>query len=179
MAAKADEWCSAFERRVEALTKLATTLCELIVAAMMLLITAEVISRDVFDFSFQITEEVSGYLLVGIIFLAANVALRDGALFRVEFLYSRLSSRIQPFFRLAFDMMSLAAAVVLEYSLIFLLISSYVRGDRSDSYLAAPLYMPQIVMPVGFALLILLLLSAIARDLLDIRNVVSKPSGAK
>jgi TRAP-type C4-dicarboxylate transport system permease small subunit len=139
-------------------------LCEIVLVGMMVLITLEVIFRDFFNFSFQFTDEVSGYLLVAITFLSISVSLRDGALFRVEFLYHRLVPRSRHLAQFLFDLLSLAFGVILDYQLFRHVMSTWERNMVAPTLLATPLYIPQIVMPVGVSLMILVLLGEIGQD---------------
>src|SRR3984893_19260962 len=67
------------------------TICALFLVASIVLIAAEAIARNVFATSFQITDEVCGYLLVALTFLSMSVAESHGAFHRVELVQTRLS----------------------------------------------------------------------------------------
>ena len=67
------------------------TICALFLIVTIVLIAAEAIARNVFATSFQITDEVGGYLLVALTFLSMSVAEAHGAFHRVELVQSRLS----------------------------------------------------------------------------------------
>jgi hypothetical protein len=67
------------------------TICALFLVASIVLIAAEAIARNVFATSFQITDEVCGYLLVALTFLSMSVAEAHGAFHRVELVQTRLS----------------------------------------------------------------------------------------
>jgi TRAP-type transport system small permease protein len=153
------------ERMFARLILVQKRLCGLLIVVMVLLIIAEVVCRNVFNFSLQITHEVAGYLLVAVTFLGIGVSLHDRALFRVEFLFSRLPARGQHILQLVFDLLALGFGVILDYQLVRLVVSSYTRGVREATILATPLYIPQIVMPVGVSLMIVVLLAHIWGDL--------------
>ena len=135
--------------------------CEFLIVAMALLITAEVVSRELFDYSLQVTHEIAGYLLVAVAFLSIGVSLHDRALFRVEILFGRLPKRGQDILQLVFDLLALGFGLLLEYHLIQLVLSSYSRGFKEATILATPLYLPQLVMPVGVGFMIVVLLAQI------------------
>lgn len=161
------------EKIMDKIVEATRVVCEVLVTVMMLLITSEVILRSAFNFSLQISDEISGYLLVGLTFLAVTIALQEGALFRVEFFFDRLPMRIQGVFRLGFDVLSLTVAAVLEYELVFLVITSFTRENKSLSLIATPLYIPQLVMPIGMAILLLMFLASIVKDVRDIVKSIS------
>lgn len=177
MAEQGETPTGALEALAQRVVEATRIICEVLVSAMMLLISAEVISRSAFNYSFQVSDELAAYLLVGITFLAVSVALQEQALFRVEFFFERLAPRLRPFFSLAFDVCSLIVAAVLEYELVQLVVSSFVRDNRSLSLLATPLYIPQLVMPLGMAVMMLMFLAAIVRDLGDAAKALSGGSG--
>lgn len=158
---RANILCSAIERVFARLIFIQKRLCEMLIIAMVLVIAAEVVCRGFFNFSLQIAHEVAGYLLVAATFLGIGISLHDRALFRVEFLYSRLPARGQHGLQLVFDLLALGFGVVLDQQLIRLVMSSYARGVREATILATPLYVPQIVMPVGVSLMIIVLLAHI------------------
>jgi TRAP-type C4-dicarboxylate transport system permease small subunit len=142
--------------------------CELLLVGMVVLIATEVLARQLFQHSLQLTDEVAGYLLVAVAFLGMGVSLHDKALFRVEFVQARLAGRPQRLLQIGFDLVALGVGIVLEHQLIRLVVSSYTRGFREATLLATPLYLPQIVMPVGVGLMIAVLLAQIAVGLRDL-----------
>src|SRR5665647_2052131 len=58
--------------------------CSLFLIAMIVLIGAEAIARNVFGTSLQVTDEIGGYLLVAMTFISMSVAEAHGAFHRVE-----------------------------------------------------------------------------------------------
>ncbi len=120
---------------------------------MMVLMCAEIAARLFFKTSIQISEEYSGYLFTWVSMGGFLYAQRSDRFLRVDALRNILSVRT----RAAIDgLASLAGAIL---SLILLeatwdtFYSSIVFETTSMQYSETPLYLPQIVMPVGFALL--------------------------
>ncbi|BBK33989.1 TRAP-type C4-dicarboxylate transport system permease small subunit [Stella humosa] len=137
---------------------------ELSLVAMMVLITLEVICRSFLGFSLTIVDETCGYLVVALLFLGMSYSLREQALLRVEFIINALPSRARAWIELLFDVASLGFAVVILYQMGRLAISSWQRGMVAPTLMETPIYLPQLVMPVGALLLLLGLLAEIARD---------------
>jgi TRAP-type C4-dicarboxylate transport system permease small subunit len=81
------------------------TACSLFLLAMIALIGAEAIARNLFGTSLQITDEVGGYLLVAVTFLSMSVAEAHGAFHRVEFVQMRLSRSARIISQINFDLM--------------------------------------------------------------------------
>ena len=156
---------SSLKRRLEPLVSAGGIACEAALVIMMLLITAEVAVRSLFNYSLQFTDELSGYLLVAVTFLGISISLKEGAVFRVDFLYRRLAARVRTALELVFQILSLIFAVLLDYQVIRLVVSSYERDVTAPTLLATPLYVPQIVMPVGVTMMVFLLFAGICEHL--------------
>jgi TRAP-type transport system small permease protein len=142
-----------------------TLLCELVVAWMVLVISAEVICRQIFGFSLQITYEIAGYLLAALTYLGLGISLHGGGLFRVDFVYRLIPRRPRQVLQLFYNLISLIFSVILDYQLFRLVISSYTGGYVEPTLLATPLYIPQLVLPIGVTLMVVVLLAEIRDDL--------------
>jgi TRAP-type C4-dicarboxylate transport system permease small subunit len=136
-------------------------ICSLFLLAMIVMIGAEAIARNMFGTSLQITDEVGGYLLVALTFLSMSVAEAHGGFHRVEFVQMRLSPRMRIVSQIAFELVSLAASALVTWQLIRLALNSYRSEDVAPTPLATPLWMPQTSMGVGMALLCLALVRTI------------------
>src|ERR1700761_2330919 len=99
--------------------------CSLFLLAMIAMIGAEAIARNVFGTSLQITDEVGGYLLVALTFLSMSVAEAYGGFHRVEFVQMRLSPRMRIVSQIVYEIISLAASALVTWQLIRLAINSY------------------------------------------------------
>jgi TRAP-type C4-dicarboxylate transport system permease small subunit len=141
--------------------RLSEAVCSLFLLATIGLIFTEVIARNVFHTSLQISDEVVGYLLVTITFLSMPVAEAHGAFHRVELLQMRLSRRGQLISQTVFDLLSLAASVAVTWQLTRLAMNSWRSGDVAATLLQTPLWLPQSAMGLGMALLCLALLRSI------------------
>ena len=137
------------------------TVCSLFLLAMIVMIGAEAIARNVLHTSLQITDEVGGYLLVALTFLSMSVAEAHGGFHRVEFVQMRLSPRMRLVSQIVFELMSLAASALVTWQLIRLAMNSYRAEDVAPTPLATPLWMPQTAMGIGMALLCLALVRTI------------------
>ncbi|MET0677878.1 MAG: TRAP transporter small permease [Bradyrhizobium sp.] len=128
-------------------------LCAIFLVAMIVLIGAEAIARNVFHTSLQVTDEVGGYLLVALTFLSMPVAEAHGAFHRVELIQSRLTPSGRIISQIAFDLMSLVASGLITWQLTRLTLNSLRAEDVAPTPLQTPLWMPQATMAIGMALL--------------------------
>lgn len=137
------------------------TLCALFLLAMIGLIGAEAIARNVFATSLQVTDEIGGYLLVALTFLSMSVAEAHGAFHRVELLQARLRFPARMVTQIGFDLLSLAACALVTWQLTRLTINSWRSEDVAPTPLQTPLWLPQSAMAIGMALLCLALIRTI------------------
>src|SRR3954451_24063667 len=73
----------------------ATWLSAVAILAMAGITAAEVIARSFFDVSFELSDELGGYLLVAAVFLGLGPAIAGGAMLRVEMVEQRLPAAIR------------------------------------------------------------------------------------
>ena len=144
--------------------------CSLFLLAMISMIGAEAIARNVFGTSLQITDEVGGYLLVALTFLSMSVAESHGAFHRVELVQMRLSLAARIVSQIIFDLMALAASVLVTWQLIRLALNSWRAEDVAPTPLATPLWLPQSSMGLGMALLCLALVRSMAAKVRYLRG---------
>jgi TRAP-type C4-dicarboxylate transport system permease small subunit len=136
-------------------------LCSLFLMAMIVLIAAEAIARNVFATSLQVTDEVGGYLLVAMTFLSMSVAEAHGAFHRVELIQARVGEKLRMISQIVFDLMSLGASALVTWQLTRLTLNSWHAEDVAPTPLQTPLWLPQSTMAIGMALLCFALLRTI------------------
>jgi TRAP-type C4-dicarboxylate transport system permease small subunit len=146
-------------------------LCEAAIAIMLVVIGLDVFTRAVFNYSFEVSDEIGGYMLVLITFISLSVCQIDGAFHHVEFVQARLSPSGRAVSRLLFDLISLAAGIILLWQTVRLEISSWHSGDTAPTYLATPLWLPRIVMLIGILALCLSLVRTVVLHTRRLRNL--------
>ena len=143
----------------------AEALSSLALVAMILLIGLEAVVRDLFGpLRYEVVDEIGGYLLVMVTFLGMSVAESHGAFHRVELVQARMGPRARLALQIVFDACALAASVLVTWQLARLAINAWNSGDVAPTPLQTPLWLPQMFMGIGMALLcIALLRSALAK----------------
>jgi TRAP-type C4-dicarboxylate transport system permease small subunit len=124
-------------------------LCGIAIIAMGAIVILEIVTRNLFGFSFEISEELGGYIIVGIAFLSLPVCQVYRAYHHVQFLQARLSKRQRALSHLIFDALSLLFCMVLLWQLTRFVAASYRSEDSAPTLLGTPLWIPQAVMPIG------------------------------
>ncbi|MEO9190375.1 MAG: TRAP transporter small permease [Acetobacteraceae bacterium] len=123
--------------------------CEIGMVAMGGVVLVEIVTRNLLGFSFQVSDEIGGYIIVGLTFLSLPVCQARRAYHHVMFLQARLPPRARAALNLLFDLLSLGFCAILVWELSVQVVETYQSGDIAPTQLATPLWIPQVVMPVG------------------------------
>lgn len=140
----------------------------LAIVALVVIVTAEVITRNLFGFSLLIADEYAGYLGLAITFLGIPFALDEGALLRVDAVIEKLRGRPRAALEVLFGLLSTAVAAVITWQVWRLVSRSYERGTFAPTPAETPLWIPQSVMLIGGALLTLVAVAGTLRSLREL-----------
>ena len=124
-------------------------ICEIGIVAMAVIVLVEIITRNLFGFSFEASEELGGYIIVGISFLSLPVCQVYRSYHHVQFVQTRLSPRMRAAAHVLFDFLSLGFCLLLVWQLTRFVLQSYRSEDVAMTLLATPLWIPQALMPIG------------------------------
>jgi TRAP-type C4-dicarboxylate transport system permease small subunit len=163
------------ESIVERACKLA---CVAALIVMLVVIGVDILTRSLFNFSFEISDELGGYMLVVITFVSLPVCQINDSFHHVELVQSRLSPFARAVSHVIFDLLSLTFCVLLLWHLTRFELSSFRFGDRAPTYLATPLWIPQIAMTLGAAALCFSMVRTLAADVARLRAFGKTPEGA-
>jgi len=139
------------EGPVERLCKYAS---EAALIIMLLVIGVDIFTRYLLNLSFEIADELGGYMLVVMTFVSLSVCQANNAFHQVELVQARLSPRGRALSGAIFDVLSFAFACLLLWQLVKLELSSYSFGERAPTYLETPLWIPRLAMAIGVAALL-------------------------
>ena len=138
------------EGPVERLCKWAS---EAALIIMLVVIGADIFTRYLLNFSFEVADELGGYMLVVMTFVSLSVCQVNGAFHQVELVQARLTPRGRALSAAIFDVLSFGFAAILLWHFIRLEFSSYRFGERAPTYLETPLWIPRLAMAIGVAAL--------------------------
>ena len=156
------------ESIVERACKLA---CVAAVIVMLVVIGVDILTRSLFNFSFEISDELGS-------FVSLPVCQISDSFHHVELIQSRLSPFGRAVSHVIFDVLSLAFCVLLLWQLTRFELSSFRFGDRAPTYLATPLWIPQIAMMLGAAALCFSMVRTLAADVARLRAFGKTTEGA-
>jgi TRAP-type C4-dicarboxylate transport system permease small subunit len=158
------------ETAIEAACRL---LCEIALVTMLALTVIDIATRALLNFSFEASDEVGGYMLVVITFFSLAVCHVKGSFHHVEFVQARMSERGRTASRVLFELIALAACLLLTWQFVRFEMSSWRFGDHAPTYLNTPLWLPRLAMPLGMAALCFALLRTIIFDVRRLRRTGS------
>jgi TRAP-type C4-dicarboxylate transport system permease small subunit len=153
-------------RALEALSEACGYVAGTVVLGLTAFIAAAVFARRVLGTPILATDEVSGYLLLTIVFLGIAYTMKAGGHIRADILLSHVPSRV----RTGLELLATALALVFAAALLAgnwtLAAEYYTRGTLSFRYLQTPLWLPASLLVVGSAILLLQLAAQLLAQLL-------------
>lgn len=141
------------ERILETLCRLGTMLGAILVVASMVVVGYGVVFRYFFGKPQVWTDELVSYWLVAIVTLGAADVLRRGGHIGVDLVTNRLSSRLKAWMDILGLISVLLFSTVLTVSGWEMVQFSLSVGLLPSGYLELPLWIPQSLIPIGFALM--------------------------
>jgi TRAP-type C4-dicarboxylate transport system permease small subunit len=148
------------------LANLVMAIAMLAVLAMCLLVTGAVLVRAVFGWPVVWVPEIVGYMMVVLVFFALGETMLAGGHIRIDLFVSRLPKRLRDLLDLITLTLSTGVAAFFTWHGLGTMLRSYDFG-RKDSFgaLKTPLYIPQSAVPIGLAILTLVLALLVYRKL--------------
>jgi TRAP-type C4-dicarboxylate transport system permease small subunit len=161
--ASSPRWLATFERIVGAITWVATALSAAGVLAALAFVAYGVVMRYVFNAAPTWVDDTVGYMLVGIVMLAAATTLRQGAHINVDILTGDLKGKR----RRAADAWSMLAVLVFAVVLIVNGVQTALfaksLGLNTTGNVEVPVFWLQLLMPIGGVLLLLASIEGLLR----------------
>lgn len=152
-------------RAVETISEAAGYLAAAGVLALTALIASSVIARRIFGSPILAADELSGYLLLAIVFLGLAYTMKAGGHIRVDILLAHVPPRA----RAGLDALATILAVAFTLALLggtwALVAAYYQHGTLSFKYLQIPLWIPGALLVIGAALLVLQLVAQLLQKL--------------
>ncbi len=121
---------------------------------MLVVIGADIFTRYLLNFSFEVADELGGYMLVAMTFVSLSVCQVTNSFHQVELVQARLSQRWRELSAALFDVLAFGFTAILLWHFVRLEMSSYRFGERAPTYLETPLWIPRLAMTIGAAALL-------------------------
>ncbi|MGB1227251.1 MAG: TRAP transporter small permease subunit [Poseidonibacter sp.] len=130
-------------------------LSSLLLVSLVCLILVEIFIRHFFDMSTMIADEYSGYIYLSSIFLGLAYTFNEKAHIRINIITSKLSLKANSFIDIIAGIITICVLSFAFYRTVLFTYDSYEFEMLSEAVSETPLYLTQIVMPLGLGLFIL------------------------
>jgi TRAP-type C4-dicarboxylate transport system permease small subunit len=127
---------------------------EVCVFGMIGLLFVDVVGRYVFSKSTLISYDMTGYFLVGITYLGAAYGLTQGSHIKITVLTDLMRASAKQRWELVVDLIALFFTAVLWWKSVDLVRFSLDTGIRATSFMGEPMWIPQLLVPIGLGLLV-------------------------
>lgn len=124
-----------------------------LLAAIAVLIILEIVLRFVFNTSTLLCEEYSSYFFVGFVYLAAADTLRTDSHIKINMVVRRLSPKRQLVLSRFISLLNLPVFVILSWRGWHIVLDNYRYDVLAATVISTPLYIPMLVIPLGFTIL--------------------------
>jgi TRAP-type mannitol/chloroaromatic compound transport system permease small subunit len=154
---------------VQGVNRLAGLGAGLLLLAMVFMVGRETIGRYFFNAPTDWVFELTGYLLVGIVFMSGGFILQEGAHLRVDIFYTRFSRRTRLWIDALACVLALPFLSLLGWQSLQMALTAYRFGERS-LIMRWPLYLPELFVPIGVGLLTIQVLIHLARAVAELSS---------
>ena len=154
-----------FYRFVNKLSLWGAYLSALLLVSLTLLILTEIFIRYFFNLSTMIADEYGGYLYLALIFLGLAYTFNEDAHIRINILTSKMSEKSNRFVDVIAGIITILILLFTLYRTILFTYDSYSMEMVSEAVSATPLYLTQLVMPLGITLFLLTILVFVLKGL--------------
>ncbi len=129
------------------------------------IITYEAMMRYMFNAPTTWVKEVSIYLSIAIGFLGAAYCLKQDGHFSITFVVDKLKPKNRKVLKTITNIMGLIYSVIFVHKGIAMVMFSYDMEDVSTGLLEIPIWIPELLLPIGGLLLALQFMNKIISDL--------------
>lgn len=140
----------------------------MILATVMVLL--EIITRTVFSKTLYITEEYTGYLMVGITFVGLAFTLKEKGHIRMTFLQTVLKGKARMYLEMYALTVGLLFFIVITYTTAGFFWDSVVSQTRSMQISSTYIAIPQFFMPLGSFLMTMQLIAELMRSIVNVKS---------
>jgi len=136
---------------------------------MTLLITVDIIGRAV-GLPTYVSTEMSGYMLIGIVFLGLAYTQRKGRHIKILILTEKLPPRMQQLLEIAMTFLAMAFISWFAWSTFGPTIENFVQKVTSLTLASTPLWIPYGLIPVGLGILAIELMFQLIRAIASLKK---------
>jgi TRAP-type transport system small permease protein len=128
---------------------------EICVFSMIGLLVIDVFARYVIGKATLVSYDLTGYYLVGITYLGAAYALREGSHIRITVFTDYLPPKIREWWFFFIDLVAFVFIFILFVKSIDLVRYSFETAQTSMSFMGEPMWIPELLVPIGLGLYVM------------------------
>ena len=162
----------ALDRLNRAVNRAGMVVAALFICVLTVLVAVSVLFRYVFNAPILFADEISQYMLVGIVFLALGYTMQQEGHIRVDLVVVLLPEKAQKVVCGMMQVVFFLYALLLTAGAVSLFRTYLERGTRAFTMLETPLIYPSLLLVIGSTLLLLEIMIQILR-----RFLVREPDG--
>jgi TRAP-type transport system small permease protein len=155
---------------LDTISKVVVTLSGISMILIVALIVLEVSLRALLSSSTLVADEYSGYLYVTLFFFALAFTMRDEGHIRVGVIFNSVNWKARKVMDLVSSIIALLICTFALYYAARMVSDAYTLCMVSETPAATPIWIPQLVLPLGLSLFILQIVSRIFRISLDLQR---------
>ncbi len=160
----------AYDQAVGLVTKLAGVIAGGLVLVVAFMIVYEILARGVFNSPTEWVTEISTYCVIIAGFLGMGVTYAGKKHIQVDIIISHLSSKVRCWIELVTCILGLYYCVLFAVEGWGMTMISIAFDNRAPTTLSTPMWIPQISMPIGLAILCLQIVSTVLHDIQKIAS---------
>lgn len=157
-----------FVHMVDALSVAGGYIAGIATVLILLLVCVEVAMRGIVGVSTEVSDEYSGYLNVAVIYFGLSYTLREGGFIRVDIVYQRFRGWFGTLARMLILSVSLGYVLVILYYMVGYVQYNQAVGTRAFSVMETPVWIPQVLVLLGSAILALQLAAFLLKGARDV-----------
>jgi TRAP-type C4-dicarboxylate transport system permease small subunit len=147
------------ERAIRLLENAAMAVAIVCVVVIMLVVSADAISRYAFNAPLPVTFElVTYYLLIAAIYLAMSATFRRGDHINIDLIQNHLPAGVRRWADIVSSLLAAFVFTLVAYGALTHAIEAYVRKEFMPGYIIWPVWLSYLPIPIGAAVLVLRLL---------------------
>jgi TRAP-type mannitol/chloroaromatic compound transport system permease small subunit len=164
-------------RLIDALTERVGRAARWLILLTVLISAGNAFARYAFNLSSNAWLEIQWYLFAAVFLLCAGYALKHNQHVRVDVISSRLSSRAQAWIEILGTLLFLLPVATLVLWLSWpVFVDSWRSGEVSANANGLPLWPARLLLPAGFALLVLQGLAELIKRVAFLRGLIPDPA---
>ena len=125
------------------------------------LIVTEIVGRNFFGYSMVGADEIASFAVIWSVFFTASIAVKRNLHVRIDIIFTVVPAAVARAIDVLGTTLSFLFAAYLTYSGAFLAYESWFFGEMTMTMLRLPLWIPQLILPVGGFLIAVRLLQRI------------------